>query len=59
MITTLVHPRALATSSAPAAVACTTGTPWPEDAQLREAAMHGIRRPYLHKEMRPRGTSPD
>ena len=27
--------------------------------QLRDAEMHGIRRPYFHHETRPRGTSPD
>ena len=59
MITTLKHPRALATPSASAAVACTTGNPWADAAQLREAAMPGIRRPYVHQETRTRGTPPD
>ena len=59
MITTLGHPRALVTLSAPAAVACTTGKPWFENAQLREASMPGIRRPHGYQETRPRGTSPD
>jgi hypothetical protein len=59
MITTLEHPRALATPSASATVACTTGKPWPENAQLRYVVMHDVRRAYGHQETRIRGTSPD
>ena len=58
MINALGHPRALATQSAPAAVACTTGKPWTRESQLREFAMPGIQRPYVHLGTRPRGTPP-
>ncbi len=58
MINALVHPRALATPSASATVACTTGTPWPQDAQLRGSAMYGVLRPSTHLGARPRGTPP-
>jgi hypothetical protein len=59
MITTLEHPRALATLSASVTVACTTGKPWPENAQLRDVAVHDVRRAYGHQKTRTRGTSPD
>jgi hypothetical protein len=58
MINALVHPRVLATQSASATVACTTGKTWPQDAQLRELAMHGSPRAYIHLGTRPRGTPP-